>query len=135
MNFISLLTISSAICSIISFVTSQLFKSKKLVWFFIVFILTFASGYIIHYNSELERIKNIHKQAAIINEHYISSSFNKEFIQEALVFLEENRKTYPDAYERAQKIYSDYKNSDFQYASDPAIEMRGIINAIAALNN
>lgn len=135
MNFILLLTIASAICSIISFFTSQLFKSKKWVWCIIVFILTFVSGCFIHKNSELERIKNIHRQAAIIYEHYNSSCFAQEYIQEALVFLEENRETYPDAYERAKKIFLDYKNSEFKYAPDPAIEMRGIIKGIAALNN
>lgn len=135
MNYLVLIGLISAICSILSFFTSQLFKSRLWLWAVVVFILSFASGYAIHYNSELERIKNIHRQAMAIYEHNGVYSINKEFIQEALIFLEENRDRYPDAYKRANYIYSEMKNSEFQYDSEPATEIRGIIKGIAKLNN
>ncbi len=110
MNFWAVLTIVSTICSILSFFTSKMFKSRLWVWSVVVFILTFASGYTIYSNSELERIKNIHSQANAIYEHYHSFGDNKEYIQETLIFLEENKDRYPDAYKRAMQIYSDKKS-------------------------
>ena len=136
MDFLTLIGLVSAICSILSFVTLQIFKSHRWLWAVIVFILTFASGYAIHYNSELERIKNIHRQATTIYEHYdINSTNNNEFIQEAIVFLEENRDKYPDSYKRAMQIYSDMNRSEFKYDPEPAKKIRGIIKGVATLNN
>ena len=99
-----------------------------------IFIMTFASGFAVHYNSELERIKNVHRQANAIYEHYDSYGNNKEYIQEVLVFLEENKDRYPDAYKRAMQIYLKMKSSEIQFDSDPAAEMRGIIKGISAIN-
>ena len=134
MNYLVLIGLISAICSILSFFTSKLFKSHLWLWAVVVFILTFASGYAIHYNSELERIKNIHRQANVIYEHYHSYCNNKEYIQETLIFLEENKDRYPDAYKRAMQIYSDMKSSEFQYDSEPAAEMRGMLKGISTIN-
>jgi len=134
MNYIVLISLISAICSILSFFTSKIFKSRLWIWAVVVFILTFASGYAIYINSELERINNIHRQATAIYEHHGPYSINKVFIQEVLTFLEENKDRYPDAYERAKQIYSDMKNSEFQYDSDAATELRGIIKGIATIN-
>ena len=108
-------------------------NQKKWLWFTIVFILTLATGFAVHYNSELERTKSIHRQANSICSHY-HSSYNKEFIQEVLAFLEENKDIYPDSYDRAIQIYVDMKNTSMQYDYEPAQEMYGIIKGIAALN-
>lgn len=134
MSFIGVITIVSSICGIISFFTTPYVKSNKWLWFTIVFILTLATGFAVHYNSELERTKSIHRQASIICSHYCSSSFNKEFIQEVLTFLEENKDRYPDAYSRARQIYTDMKVTTMQYDYEPAQEMYGMIKGIAALN-
>lgn len=133
MNFILGITLASAICGIISFFTTPYVKSNKWLWFTIVFILTLATGFAVHYSSELERIKSIHRQANAICSHY-HSSYNKEFIQEVLAFLEENKDIYPDSYDRAIQIYVDMKSSIVQYDYEPAQELHGIIKAIAALN-
>lgn len=134
MNFIVLITLLSAICGIISFFTVPYFKSNKWLWGAIVVMLTLATGFAVHYNSELERIKSIHRQASIICSHYCSSSFNNEFIQEVLTFLEDNKDRYPDAYSRARQIYTDMKETTMQYDYEPAQEMYGMIKGIAALN-
>ena len=133
MSFIGVITIVSSICGIISFFTTPYVKSNKWLWFTIVFILTLATGFAVHYNSELERTKSIHRQANSICSHY-HSSYNKEFIQEVLAFLEENKDRYPDSYDRAIQIYVDMKNTPMQYDYEPAQEMYGIIKGIAALN-
>lgn len=134
MSFESLIVLLASFCSILGYFIPSKFKSNR--WFYAVsiFILTIACGYIVQYNSELERIKNIHRQANAIYEHYSSYGNNKEFIQETLIFLEENKDRYPDAYKRAMQIYSDMKSSEFQYDSEPTAEMRGIIKGIATLN-
>lgn len=134
MSFIVLIGLVSSICSIIGLFISDKFKSNR--WFYVIFIfiMTFACGYAVHYNSELERIKNIHRQANAIYEHYHSYGNNKEYIQETLIFLEENKDRYPDAYKRAIQIYSNMKSSEFQYDSEPAAEMRGLLKGIAILN-
>ena len=134
MNFIVLITLLSAICGIISFFTTPYVKSNKWLWFTIVFILTLATGFSVHYSSELQRIKSIHRQANAICSHY-HSSYNKEFIQEVLAFLEENKDIYPDSYDRAIQIYVDMKSSIVQYDYEPAQELHGIIKGIAALND
>lgn len=133
MSFIGVITIVSSICGIISFFTTPYVKSNRWLWFTIVFILTLATGFAVHYNSELERTKSIHRQANSICSHYYSS-YNKEFIQEVLAFLEENKDRYPDSYDRAIQIYVDMKNTPMQYDYEPAQEMYGMIKGIAALN-
>lgn len=134
MNYLLLITIISAICSILSFLTSKVFKSRVWLWSVVVFILTFASGYAIYSNSELEKTKNIHRQAQAINDHYVPFGDYREFIQESLTFLEENRDRYPESYERAKEIYAETRKPQFVYYSDAASEMRGIIKSIAELN-
>lgn len=134
MSFESLIVLLASICSILGYFIPGKFKSNR--WFYVIFIfiMTIACGYIVQYNSELERIKNIHRQANAIYEHYHSFGNNKEYIQETLIFLEENKDRYPDAYKRAMQIYSDMKSSEFQYDSEPAAEMRGLLKGIAILN-
>ena len=63
MNYLTLLTIVSAICGIIGFFTSKLFKSRIYLWAIVVLILTFSSGLGVYYISELARINDIHKKA------------------------------------------------------------------------
>ena len=134
MNSLTLITLFSAVCSILSFFTSEKIKSRW-AWVIIVFILTFSSGCAVYYNSELERINNIHRQAMAISEQYNPPfGSEREFIQEVMVFLEENRDRYPESYERAKSIYSEMKKSENQYDSYTASEFRGIIKAIATLN-
>lgn len=136
MDYWQFLTISSAVCSIVGFfitIFSKYSWGKRILWSVVIFILTFISGYAVNRNSENERIKNIHRQANAICEHY-SSSYSDEFIQESLAFLEENKDRYPDSYNRAVQIYSDMKNSTIQYSYEPAIEIRGIIKGIVTLN-
>ena len=133
MNYLTLLTIVSAICTIISFFTSKLFKSRIYLWAIVVFILTFASGFAVYYSSELARINDIHKKADAIYEDFNPFGSNNEFIQEALTFLEENKERYQDAYDRANNIYQDMKESNLQLTTDAAIEIRGIIKGISTL--
>lgn len=134
MDFIVFMTIISAVCGVLSFFMSNVFKTRRWVWAVVVFLLTFACCYAVYYNSKYQRIKNIHRQASTIERHYSSVSFNKEFIQEALVFLEENKDIYPDAYERALNIYSDMKNQVIQYDNEAAMELHGIIKGVSYIN-
>ena len=89
MNFTVLIGLLSSICSIIGLFISDKFKSNRWFYAIFIFIMTLACGYAVHYNSELERVKNIHKQANAIYEHYNPYSINNyEFIQESLVFYQ-----------------------------------------------
>lgn len=133
MNYLTLLTIISAICGIIGFFTSKLFKSRIYLWAIVVFILSFASGLAVYYNSELARINDIHKKADAIYEDYNPFGPNNAFIQESLTFLEENKEKYQDAYNRANQIYIDMKESELQLTTDAAIEIRGIIKGISTI--
>lgn len=137
MNYLTLITLASAICGIIGFFTSKIIKNRIILWSVIVFVLTFASGLSVHYNSELERIKDIHRQAHAIYNHYKPFDYrNRDFIQESLAFLEENKNRYPDAYKRATQIYLDMKESEsLSTTADAAIEIRGIIKGISTLNS
>lgn len=137
MNYLTLITLVSAICGIIGFFTSKIIKNRIILWSVIVFFLTFASGLAVQYNSELERIKDIHRQAHAIYNHYNPFDYrNRDFIQESLTFLEENKDRYPDAYKRATQIYLDMKESEsLSTTADAAIEIRGIIKGISTLNS
>ena len=136
MDIMTLLGILSAICTIVGFFTSKLFKSNYWIVGAVVGILTFVSGYAVYYNSEYMRIKNIHKQAIAVEKLYEENRNYKRCIQASLAFLEENKDSYPDAYERAKKIYE--KTTDEhdvfqdQYAAE---DMHGIIVGIAAVND
>lgn len=137
MDYWQFLTISSAVCSIVGFfitIFSKYSWGKRILWSIVIFILTFISGYAVNRNSENERIKNIHRQANAICEHY-SSSYSDEFIQESLAFLEENRDRYPDSYDRAQQIYAEMNNSVVQYDFEAARKLYGIVKGIATLND
>lgn len=135
MDIITLLGILSAICTILGFFTSKYFKSKYWTVGAVVGILTFVSGYAVYYNSEYRRIKNIHKQAIAVEKHYQEYGGYKQFIQASLAFLEENKDRYPEAYERAKKIYEETKGQGVYYDLDAAADMHGIIVGIAAIND
>lgn len=101
-------------------------KTEKWPWVIIATALVISFGFTVYSGSELLRIKDIHRQACALCEHY-SYSYCDEFIQESLVFLEENRDVYPDSYNRAEQIYSDMSSSIVQYDFETARKLYGII--------
>lgn len=109
-------------------------KVEKWRWVIIAIAIAISFGFTVYNSSKLLRIKNIHRQASAICEHYYSS-YSDEFIQESLVFLEENSDVYPKSYSRAEKIYSDMNNSIVQYDFETARKLYGIIKGIATLND
>ena len=137
MKFLLILSIVGEICSITGFMInlylSKLTKSENIRWITIFCCLVVFGGFAVYYGSENARIKNIHRQASTICEHY-SSSYSDEFIQESLAFLEENKDQYPDSYKRAEQIYTEMNNSIVQYDFEAARKLYGIIKGIAALN-
>lgn len=135
MEMMTLLSILSAICTIVGILTSKYFKSNYWKVGAVVGILTLVSGYAVYYNSEYRRIKNIHRQAIAVEKHYQEYGGYKEFIQASLVFLEENKETYPDSYERAKKIYADSKNQNGLLDKASADEMHALIQVIADVND
>ena len=135
MDIMTLLGVLSAICTIVGFFTSKFFKSNYWIVGAVVGILTFACGFSVYYYSEYRRIKNIHRQAIAVEKYYQEYGGYKEFIQATLIFLEENKETYPDAYERAKKIYEDSKNQSGLLDKASADKMHGMIRVIAAVND
>ena len=109
-------------------------KAEKWRWVIIAIAIAISFGFTVYNSSKLLRIKNIHRQASAICEHYYSS-YSDEFIQESLVFLEENRDVYPDSYNRAVQSYDKMKNATIQYDFEVAREMYGIVKGIATLND
>lgn len=135
MNFEILIGLLSLVFGILGFFAPNKFKSNKWLCAGVIVFMTLVSGFIVYYNSEIERIKSIHKQAEKMARQYDPNSIqNNIFIHESLIFLEENRDRYPDAYKRAQQICSDMEKTEFQYDSEPAKKMYGIIKGIATLN-
>ena len=138
MNIFVFIAVVSFVCSVIGLVLQLVLlkipKFQKLIWVFVIFIMTFITGMAAYYHGEAIRIDDIHCKAEAISGHYNGSSLNKEFIQESLTFLEENKDRYPDAYERAKDIYEDMRSLDFRHDYEPAMEIHGIIKGIATLN-
>lgn len=108
-------------------------KMEKLRWVIVAIVLVISFSFTVYNGSELSRIKNIHRQASALCEHY-STSYCEEYIQEALTFLEENRERYPDSYDRAKQIYHDINDSAVPDCYDAARKMYGILKGISALN-
>ncbi len=133
MRFYMLIGLLSSIFGIIGFFIPDKFKSNKWLCAGVIVIMTLACGFAVYLTSELERTKNIHRQAMAIYEQHGPYRINKEFIQEVLTFLEEDKDRYPDSYERAINIYSDMKDSNIQYDQDATDELRGIIKGAATL--
>lgn len=109
-------------------------KTEKWRWVIIAIAIAISFGFTVYNSSKLLRIKNIHRQASAICEQYYSS-YSAEFIQESLVFLEENRDVYPDSYNRAVQSYDKMKSATIQYDFEVAREMYGIVKGIATLND
>ena len=109
-------------------------KAEKWRWVIIATAIAISFGFTVYNSSKLLRIKNIHRQASAICEHYYSSC-SDEFIQESLVFLEENSDVYPDSYNRAVQSYDKMKSATIQYDFEVAREMYGIVKGIATLND
>lgn len=109
-------------------------KAEKWRWVIIAIAIAISFGFTVYYSSKLERVNNIHRQASAICEYY-HSSYSAEFIQESLVFLEENRDVYPDSYNRAVQSYDKMKSATIQYDFEVAREMYGIVKGIATLND
>lgn len=130
MKFLLILSAVGEICSIIGFVInlymSKLTKAENIRWIIICCCLLVFGSFAVYYGSENARIKNIHRQASAICEHY-TSSYSDEFIQESLAFLEENKDQYPDSYKRAEQIYTEMNNSIVQYDFEAARKLYGII--------
>ena len=70
-------------------------KKEKWRWVLVAIALVISFSFTVYNGSELSRIKNIHRQASTLCEHY-STSYCEEYILEAITFLEENRERYPD---------------------------------------
>lgn len=94
-----------------------------------IIIVTFLSSWITKSDTELKRIKNIHKSASQLVTKHNHDFTSDGFIQAALTFLEENKDIYPDAYIRATIIYETNKDKiNVSYA------LKGMLNGIAILN-
>lgn len=132
MSFWTLISILSSIFSILGFFISDKFKSNRWAYFAFTFITLMACGYAVNYNSELERIKNIHEQASSILDDYNFTS-DEAFIHEVLIFLEENGDRYPDTYKRANKSIEDLENRK-KLESNVAKEFYGILKGITHTN-
>ena len=132
-------SVSSIIGLIYSVFTSKDTIKRKIFWFFLLIVMAISIGATVYLNSELKRIKDIHKKAESVYEDYSKFGSSLEYIQEVLTFLEENQDRYPDAYERANRIHDemrdDMKDSGKVLVdSKAAEEMNGIIKGIVTLN-
>lgn len=132
-------SVSSIIGFIISVVTSKETLKRKMIWFSLLIVMAGSIAGTVYLNSELKRIKDIHNKAESVYEDYSRFGSSLEYVHEVLTFLEENKDSYPDAYERANRIYDEMKEDmkDFGKVlvdSKAAEEMNGIIKGIVTLN-
>ena len=137
------LAVIGSVCSIISFIVLviSMFTSKdtikrKIFWFVLLIVMAISIGETVYLDSELKRIKDIHNKAESVYEDYSIYGSDLEYIEEVLTFLEENKDSYPDAYERANRAYDKMKDSEKILAeSKTAEEMKGIIKGIVTKKN
>lgn len=84
--------------------------------------------------AELNRIRNIERQATYIQSKYSTLYDNLQFIHAAFALLEKNRDTFPATYQRAVKLcethgcLEDAKN--VYRISDVADSMRGMLTGV-----
>ena len=134
MDFWNILAVLGSVCSIIGLIYS-LYTSKdtlrrRIISFILLIVMAISVASAVYQNSELKRIKDIHKKAESVYSDYDGSFYN-EYIQEVLTFLEENQDRYSESYERAKHYSSEMKESDER---DVADKMHGIIKGIIVNN-
>lgn len=142
LDILNILAIIGSICSIlgliISVVTSKDTIKRKIVLFFFLIVMAVSISATVYLNSELKRIKDIHKKAESVEEDYNIFGSYPEYIQEVLTFLEESKDRYPEAHERANRIHAELPEPEIPGSSDAyekaAEEMHGIVKGVVEMN-
>lgn len=128
-------TILGTAFSLSTFLIPAKWKSKRLTIISVVFVLTLLSSIITFQYTKLARIERISNSAEQLLKDKEMHFTDEAFIQASLTFLEANKDIYPDSYERANILYSNYKNAvGTVYTSSLASEFSGLIKGIQILN-
>lgn len=134
----SVFTIISFIGLIIGMFTSKDTIKRKVLWFSLLIVMAISISATVYLNSELKRIKDIHKKAESVYEDYSVFGSDRKYIQEVLTFLEENKDRYPEAHERANHIYTVLPEpksiGSFDAYKIAAEEMNGIVKGVVEMN-
>jgi hypothetical protein len=137
MNIILVVTLLSAVCSIVSVFIPERWKSKKIFWALFIFVMCILCSVITLQQTKINQINKVSKAAKELSSNTHGYYSNSGYIQACLAFLEQNQDLYPDAYSRAKELYSSNKEkslyNDFDYR-ELAIEIEGLIKGIAVLN-
>lgn len=136
MNTISALSVLSCLIGIIGFFFPIEWKNKKIFKLVFVLILLILSTYIVILNSKIERIERISKSANLLIENREKKFTDEGFILAGLSFLEQNKSDFPESYERAKRIFEEYKKKDDKdfKSITTASEIEGLIGGISILS-
>ena len=134
----SVFTIISFIGLVISMFTSKDTIKRKILWFSLLIVMAISISATVYLNSELKRIKDIHKKAESVCEDYNIFGSAPEYIHEVLTFLEENKDRYPEAHERANRINAVLPEPTSIGGPEAYIiaaeEMHGIVKGVVEMN-
>ncbi|SFC69720.1 hypothetical protein SAMN05421780_108128 [Flexibacter flexilis DSM 6793] len=135
-NTITILGLVSGITGIIGFFFPSEWKEKIIIKIVFTLIILTLTSYIVFLNSKVDRIEKVSKSANLLIEKKQTEFTSEGFILAALSFLEQNKKDFPDSYERAKKIFEKYDNDKYRAIESVNIsnEIEGLIKGIGILS-
>ena len=136
MDTIAIVGLLSALLGIVGFFFPVEWKNKTSIKIVFTIVLLSLSAYIIYQNSKINRAEKISKSANLLIEQKHMEFTHEGFILAALSFLEQNRKDFPESYERAKMIFDKYDKSPYRglESVDTSFEMEGLIKGIGILS-
>ncbi len=136
MDLLGILGVTGTLLTIFAFFFPLEWKNKRVFKIVFFTIIALLSSTIVYLNLKISRIEKISKSAEALIQQKAHGFTDEGFILASLSFLEQNKKDFPDSYERAIKIFESYNNSrDKRYESlDVSSELEGLLKGIAILS-
>jgi hypothetical protein len=136
MNIISIFGFLSGLIGIFGFFFPIEWKNKIFIKITYTIVLASLSFIIVTQNLKINQIERVSKTANLLIEKKTIDFTDEGFILACLSFLEQNKKEFPESYERAKLIFDKYDKSDNRRVESIYIssEMEGMIKGIGILS-
>ncbi|HWV72990.1 MAG TPA: hypothetical protein VN040_14815, partial [Pseudosphingobacterium sp.] len=124
------------VIGIIGFFYPKQWEKKWIAKSILFAVITCLSVLIVIQNSKIEKLEKVSKSANLLLEKKEMEFTSEGFIMAALSFLEQNKKDFPESYERAKSLFEKYNKSEDRDITSVSVsyEMAGLLNGIAILS-
>ena len=127
MNIFFVITIVGSIASIIGlFLPADRPRTRVIhvVYGLAIVLLATTS---IYYFQKTEKMSSVNKSVNLLLDNFTMEYTSEGFVNAVLVFLEVNKEVYPDAYNRAKRLYDD---DSIISMTDKAFTLKGLLQGI-----